>query len=204
MSDLLKNGISLHLLLSIMLMCVYIINVIIDKDELEEKAQSYALKYSTLLSMIAVTVYTLYKAMTGNVDITIHVLLAFVNTISILYLLLYFLYLRGVRLEFKIKNMKLINLILDLSICISVICSFTQFFDINIFQTSYGYFRIDTLIAIINFMFISFIIGLMPSKKLSREEYKKREETSKKVSKILVICYVLFVIGIAAYMICKH
>lgn len=53
MTDLQLIYVEMHLLLSVMMMCAYIIFMVIDKDELEEKAQSYALKGSNLLTIIS-------------------------------------------------------------------------------------------------------------------------------------------------------
>ena len=71
MSNIKEIYFSLHLLLSVMLLSLYLISIIIHKDELEEKAQSYALKISNIVTVIVTIGYVLYKAVIGNIEIDI-------------------------------------------------------------------------------------------------------------------------------------
>jgi NADH:ubiquinone oxidoreductase subunit 6 (subunit J) len=184
-----------------MLMGGYIVFMVIDKDELEEKAQSYALKGSNLLTVISLILYVLYKSVEGDIGLSLHVILIFINILCVLYLILNFLYLKGIIISFNIKNIKILNIICYLSIGISAVLIFTGFLKVKIFQLSSSFIRLDTLLMMINLVIVSLMIGLYPRKKLSRQEYKKREVIANKFSKIFAIGYGLFFLWVIGYIV---
>jgi len=201
MTNLTSIYFEIHLLLSVILLGVYIVFIVINKDELEEKAQSYALKASNLITVIALILYILYKSMIGNLVFSQHILLIFVNILCVLYLIFNFLYLKGITVSFNIKNVKVLNIICYISTVITVILIITGALKVKLFELSSSIIRLDTLLMMLNFIFISLIIGLYPRKKLSRQEYKEVEATSKKFVKTFTIGYGLFFISLIGYVI---
>lgn len=175
-----------HLMLSVMLMCAYIAFMIIDKDELEEKAQSYALKYSNLITVISLMLYIFYKAIIGDIKFTAHTILAFINILCILYLMFSFLYMRGIIVSFKIKNIKFLDSICWLSTGLSIILIITGFLKVKFFELPSSFIRLDTVLMLINIIIITLILGLYPKKKLSREEYKKMKQMQINIQKYLL------------------
>lgn len=205
MNDIKSIGFSLHLLLTVMLLCCYIVLVVLDKDELEEKAQGYALKYSNLVTLVSLVLYLVYKAVTGNFELSSHVVLALVNVLCLTYFLFNFLYKKGIEISFKIKNEKIFNAICYVSTVISVITTITTLLKVKAFENPAGIIRGDTAVLMINFMIVSIMIGMSPKKKLSREEYKKREAEANKYSKIFTIAYAIFMVcmvGTIIYKVC--
>lgn len=198
MTDLQLIYVEMHLLLSVMMMGVYIIFMVIDKDELEEKAQSYALKGSNLLTIISLL---LYKSVVGNIEFTLHIILIFINILCVLYLLFNFLYIKGIVISFKIKNIKILDSICHLLTGINVVLIITGILKVKIFEISSSFIRLDTLLMMISLIIISLIIGLYPRKKLSRQEYKDIEVTANKFSKIVAIGYGLFSVCVIGYII---
>ncbi|WP_129598513.1 hypothetical protein [Anaerophilus nitritogenes] len=203
MTNLQKISFELHLMLSVMLMCVYIVYMVIDKDELEEQAQSYALKWSNLLTIVSVIFYVLYKSVIGNIEFTPQIILMIINIFCVMYLLFYFFYMKGIVISFKVKNRKILDSICYLSISISVILIITQILEVKNFEISSSFIRLDTLLLMINLIIVSLMIGVYPRKKLSREEYKKREETGNKFSKIFARGYGLFTLCLIGYIMYK-
>jgi hypothetical protein len=186
-----------------MLMGAYIVLMVIVKDELEEKAQGYALKASNLLTIISFILYVLYKAVVGNIDFTVHTILFFINILCVLYLLFNHLYMKGLVISFKIKNVKILNIICSISTGISVVLFITVSFKVKIFELSSSFIRLDTLLMMINLIIISLMIGLYPRKKVGREEYKEMKKTADKVSKIFYIVYGVFTLCLMGYFVYK-
>lgn len=199
MNNIQKIAFNLHLLLTVLFMGCYIVWLVIDKDELEEKAQSYALKYSNLLTVIFLISYALYKSVIGNIEFTPHIILIVINILSVLYLLFYFLYIKGIIISFKVKNTKILDGIGYLVTVVTVISIITQFLKVKIFEISSSFLRLDTLVLIINFIFISLIMGMCPKKKLSREEYKERQASASKFTKIFAIVYGVLMLCLIGY-----
>ena len=192
-----------HLIITIMLTCAYIVYMLINKDELEEKAQNYALKCSNLLTIVPLIFYVLYKSVTGNIKFTPHIVLIIINAFCVLYLLFYFLYLKSIRISFKIKNTKFIDIICYLSSVVSIILIITQALKVKFFEITSSFIRLDSLLMLINIIVISLVISIYPSKKITRQEYREREIASKKFSKIFVIVYGIFILWIIGYVVYK-
>lgn len=193
----------LHVLLSTMFVAIYIICMVMDKDELEQEAQSYALKGSNISIIVLIMAYIYYKATVGSINLNLHVVMIFINILCVLYLILYFLYMKGMRIQLKVKNIKILNGICYLSTAASIIFIITGFLKVKIFTNESSFIRLDTLLMMINFITISLIIGLYPKKKLNREEHKEMEKVANKFSKIFFIIYGLFFIGLILYIISK-
>ncbi|WP_373897302.1 hypothetical protein ACER0A_013850 [Haloimpatiens sp. FM7315] len=189
----------IHLLVSIMIMCVYIITMVTSKDELEEKAQSDALMKSNLLTIVSIIAYVLYKAVIGNMEFTVHTILTFTNILCVLYLFFYFLYIKGIRISFKIRNIKILNTVCYLSTAISSILIVLGIFKVKLFELPSSFIRLDTLVVIINIIIVSLMIGLYPNKKVNRQEYKDLQKTSNKLSKIVYIVYGFFILALVVY-----
>lgn len=193
---------SLHLILTVLLFCCYIVIVVMEQDELEEKAQGHALKYSNLLTLTSLVLYVLYKAMTGKIEFSPHVVLVIVNVLNLTYFLFRFLYMKGIELSFRMKNKKAADIICYISTGISVITTITSALKIKIFEIPGSLLRADTAVLIVNFIIISIMIGVYPKQKnVSRKEYKERKEMAEKYSKIFTIVYGIFIIGMVGYII---
>ncbi len=203
MSNLQKIYFELHLLLSVMITCAYIIFMVTDKDELEEKAQSYALKCSNLVIIVSLIFYVLYKSVIGNIEFTPHIILIIINVFCVLYLMFYFLYIKGIMISFRVKNIKILDSICYLSTGISIVLIITQVLKVKFFEGYSSFLRLDTLLMMINLIVVSLLISIYPSKKLSRIEYKKREATANKFSKIFIIGYGFCTLCLIAYLIYK-
>lgn len=196
MSNIKEIYFSLHLLLSVMLLSLYLISILIHKDELEEKAQNYALKISNLFTVIVTIGYVLYKAVIGNIEIDIKSVLTVINILCVVYLIADYLYKKGFVISYKVKNKKILNIICNLSTVLGIGLIITSVLKVKFFEIPSSLIRLDTLLIIINMIIVSIIIGLYPKEKASREEYREREAFANKFTlifgSIYGVCFLVF------------
>lgn len=201
MSDIKELYFSLHLLLSVMLLSVYLISIMIHKDELEEKAQNYALKISNIVTVIVAMSYVLYKALRGSVAIDTQSILLLINILCIVYLGSDYLYKKGFVISFRVKNKKILNIICNLSTGLGIGLIITSVLKVKFFEIPPSLIRLDTLFIMINMMLISGIIGLYPREKVSREEYREREAYANKFTIIFGSIYGLCFLAFLGYIV---
>lgn len=201
MSDIKELYFSLHLLLSVMLLSVYLISIMIQKDELEEKAQNYALKVSNIVTVIAAMSYVFYKAVSGIIAIDTQSILLLINILCIVYLGSDYLYKKGFVISFRVKNKKILNIICNLSTVLGIGLIITSVLKVKFFEIPQSLIRLDTLLIMINMMLISGIIGLYPREKVSREEYRERESYANKFTIIFGSIYGLCFLAFLGYIV---
>lgn len=196
MSNIKEIYFSLHLLLSVMLLSLYLISIMIHKDELEEKAQNYALKISNIVTVIVTIGYVLYKAVIGNIEIDIKSVLVVINILCVVYLIADYLYKKGFVISYKVKNKKILNAICNLCTILGIGLIITSVLKVKFLDIKSGIIRLDTLLIMINMIIVSIIIGLYPREKVSREEYREREVFANKFTlifgSIYGVCFLAF------------
>lgn len=196
MSNIKEIYFSLHLLLSVMLLSLYLISIMIHKDELEEKSQSYALKISNIVTVIVTIGYVLYKAVIGNIEIDIKSILMVINILCVVYLISDYLYKKGFVISCRVKNKKILNTICNICTILGIVLIITSFLKVKFLDIQSGIIRLDTLLIMINMIIVSIIIGLYPREKVSREEYKEREIFANKFTlifgSIYGVCFLAF------------
>ena len=179
---------------------VFLLLALMDKDELEECAFNNALKASSTMTIIILLVYSLYSISLGYKHVDINAMYYTIELICILTLLLYYIYLKGFNLKFKIENKKFINILTYSSITISSLATISMLFEFEIFENRIGFIRYDELILFVNVIFFTLIIPLLPKKKkLNLEEYKKEKKEIDKEFKTMYLVYIVVMLLVVAY-----
>lgn len=179
---------------------VFLLLALMDKDELEECAFNNALKASSTITIIILLVYSLYSISLGHKHVDINAMYYTIELICILTLLLYYIYMKGFNLKFKIKNKKFINILTYSSITISSLATISMLFEFEIFENRIGFIRYDELILFVNVIFFTLIIPLLPKKKkLNLEEYKKEKKEIDKEFKTMYLVYIVVMLLVVAY-----
>lgn len=198
MNDLGIKLLGMQPILAAIINAVFFILLLMDKDELEQYAFNSALKISALVIIIFLLGYGFFMLMIGQTEISINAIFYAVEGLSVLTLILYFIRLRGIEFVIRIKNEKIANILLYISIIISVLATISMLFEFEFFNNEIGYIRFDELAILINVILLGLVIPLFPKrKKLSRQEYKKlKREIDKKFNIIYLIYGVLMLLFI--------
>lgn len=195
--------ISLHTIFITLISSTFFMMLLSSKDELEQQSINTALKKSTIITLISIITYSFFMLSTGIINININIILGIIDELCILTLIFYYLELKGINLSLKIKNQKIVNILLNISITISVLSTISLFLKPKCFSNSTGFIRYDELILFINMILLGFIISMVPDirKKLDRENFKKREKKLDKIFKIIFLVYCIAIVLFIAYVI---
>ncbi|MEJ8554898.1 hypothetical protein [Tepidibacter sp. Z1-5] len=155
----------MHSVLATIVSSVFLLLALMDKDELENFAFNNALKISSVINIIALLVYSLYSISLGRKDISINVIFHIIEEMCILTLLVYYIYLKGFNLKAKIKSERIINILIYISITISVLATISMLCEFKAFENNIGFIRYDELILFLNAILFTLIIPLIPKKK---------------------------------------
>ncbi|WP_066498601.1 hypothetical protein [Abyssisolibacter fermentans] len=198
MNDLGVKLLGMQPILAAIISAVFFILLLMDKDELEQYAFNSALKISALVTIIFLLGYGFFMLMIGQTEISINAIFYAVEGLGALTIILYFIRLREIEFVIKIKNEKIANTLLYISIIISVLATISMLFEFEFFNNEIGYIRFDELAILINVILLGLVIPLLPKrKKLSRQEYKKmKREIDKKFNIIYLIYGVLMLLFI--------
>lgn len=179
----------------------FLILALMDKDELEKLAFDNALKTSVIIVILSIFGYGLYRIASGCIDVSVHAIFYGIEGICILTLLLYYLDLKDVRFEFRMKNIRLANSLMYISTGISILAIISLLFEFKFFENTKGFIRYDELVLMINAILISIIIPVSPKrKKMNREAYKKMEGENKKFFNMTIAIYGIVMVLIVFYL----
>ncbi|MCT4507537.1 MAG: hypothetical protein N4A48_02045 [Tepidibacter sp.] len=185
----------IHSLLATIASSLFLLLALMNKDELEEFAFNNALKLSSVIIIISLLICTLYSISLGCKNIDINVVYYIIEGICAVTLLLYYMNLNGFNFSFKIKNEKLINILIYSSITISTLATISMLFEFKFFENAQGFIRYDELILFINAILFTLIIPLLPKrKKLNLEEYKKEKKEIDKKFKMMYLVYIVIML----------
>lgn len=190
----------IHPVLATIIGAIFLLLLLMDKDELEQCSFNNALKNSTVIIFITLLGYSLYMLSIGNKSVNVNIIFFGIETMGILTLLLYYIELKGISLEFKIKNQLLANILMYISIAISVLATISMLFEFKFFDNEIGFIRYDELVLFINAILVAMIIPLCPKrKKVSYQEYKKIEKEINKDFNIMCLIYIIIMVLICSY-----
>lgn len=204
---------SFHTLFMTMACSLFFIVLMISKDdELEQQALSNALKNSIVISFVLFIGYTFYQLTIGSSGVNIHIILLFIDVICILTMVFYYLELKSISYSFKDikeKPAKVLNIILIFPIAIVTISlilnSFSKLVKMNIpdyLGNPQGIIGYDELLLYSGMILLSLLISLMPKfKRMSRDEYKKRQIKIDKIFRKIYFIYGTFFILLMLYII---
>lgn len=197
--------ISLNIIFVSLISCSFLITLLGEKDELELYSFNNSLKNSVVIVTLSLLVYSFYLLTLGKTTISINTILFTIEAIALLSMIFYFLELKGLSFSIKIKNKKFANILIYISIVISVLSTISLVFKPDFFANKKGLIRYDELILYINVILLGLIIPLFPSKKksISREEYKKEQKELNKIFNIFLLIYLIFMVGLIGYVIYK-
>ncbi|MBF8983369.1 hypothetical protein IZY60_07455 [Lutibacter sp. B2] len=181
---------------------LFLLLLLMDKDELEQSAFNNSLKISTVITILSLLGYSLYMPLSGFAKVSINILFYGIEGMCILTSLLYYMDLKGITFEVKIKNQRVANILIYSSTTISVLATISLLFEFTFFENKIGFIRYDELILFINIILISIIIPLLPKRKqLDRKEYKKLQKELDKSFNILYAIYSILMLLIISYLI---
>ena len=204
---------SFHALFTTLACSLFFIVLVKSKDdELEQQALNNALKNSIVISFVLIIGYTFYQLIIGNSSVNIYTILLFINSISILTVLAYYMELKGICFTFKDFNEKkaqVLNVILIIPIVIGTISILLNLIrksmKINIpdyMGNPQGIIRYDELLLYSGVILLSLLTPLMPKiKNISREEFKKRQIQIDKIFKRIYLVFGTFFIVLTLYII---
>lgn len=186
--------------LTTIISAIFLLLVLMDKDELEQSAFNKALKISTVIIFISSLGYILYMLSVGNKSVNVNTIFFGIEAMFILTLLLYYMDLKGISFELKIKNSLISNILMYSSITISVLATISMLFEFKFFENKIGFIRYDELILFINAILVSIIIPLSPRrKKVNYQEYKKIKKEIDKDFNIMCVIYIIIMVLISSY-----
>jgi len=192
---------SSHAIYVTLIVSCFFMVLVVDDDELHQYAMNRAIKVSVIISILSLLGYAFYMLASGSTTISIHVLFFGIEALSLLTLLLYYLELKGFSFSIK-KSKKIGNILITLSLIISVLSTISMIFNFKLFSNPTGLIRYDELLLFVNVIFIPLFIPFFPNIKkiLSRDEYKKERKDLDKKFKIFIviyaICFLLFIVYI--------
>lgn len=205
MNSLVNVLITAHAAYVTLIVSAFFIVLIVDDDELHQYAMNRAIKVSVIITILSLLGYAFYMLASGNRMISIHVLFFGIEGLSLLTFLLYFLELKGLSFTYK-KNKKLGNILVTLSLAISLLTTVSMLSNFKLFANPTGLIRYDELLLFLNFISIPLMMPLFPDirKILSRDAYKKEQKELKKASNIFTVIYIIGMLLFIAYIIYRY
>lgn len=189
-------------ILATVIMAIFLLLLLMDKDELEQYAFNNALKIATVLTSISLFGYGLYMLSVGSKNVSVNTIFCGIESMCILTLLLYYIDLKGIHFEVKMKNQLLANIFMYSSIVISVLATISMVFEFKFFENKIGFIRYDELILCVNAILVTMIIPLLPRrKKVKHGEYKKIKKEMDKQFAIMSAIYCIVMVLIVSYMV---
>lgn len=196
------NTQGLQLSLVTIISAVFLLLLLMDKDELEQFALNNSLKLSTIITVLTIIGYSMYKLSSGSDIININILFYAIEEMSILTLVFYYINLKGISFEFKIANERLGNILMYSSIIISALSTISIIFEFKFFKNHIGFIRYDELILFANVILVSIMIPLLPKRKIvNHKEFKKVKKEMDKSFNIMWIIYSIIMVLVITYFI---
>ncbi|MCT4621954.1 MAG: hypothetical protein N4A62_21510 [Marinisporobacter sp.] len=185
-----------------MITATLLLLLLMEKDELEQYAFNNALKTATVITIIALFGYSLYMLSVGSKKVSINTIFLAIEGLYIITLVLYYMDLKGIRFEMKMKNQILSNIFMYISIIISILATVSMVFEFEFFENKIGLIRYDELILYVNAILVAMMIPLTPMrKKVNHEEHKKVKKEIDKQFNIMCGIYCISMLLIVIYMI---
>lgn len=179
---------------------VFLLLLLMDKDEMEQSAFNNALKTSTVVMIISLFGFCLYMLMLGYKNVSIHSIFIGIEGICLLTGLIYFMELKGISFEIRIKNHKLANVLMYISITLGVLATVSLLFEFEFFDNKAGFIRYDEVMLLVNAVLFVLIIPIIPKrKKIDHKEYKKLKKEIDKQFNIMGAIYIVIMVLIISY-----
>ncbi len=197
--------ISMHALFVAMITLTFFLVLLCTDDELEQYHLFRSLKTSIVLTILLLIGYGYYMLLTGNKNVSVHVLFFSIETLSILTLLLNFLDSKGIVISLQIKSKKIVNMLFNISIVMNILSTLNVFLKFKFFENNVGFIRYDELLLYVSVIFTGVIFSQAPAlkEKFTRQEYKTREKKLNKLSKIVYLIQGIFFLSLFIYVIYK-
>ncbi|MBU3133771.1 hypothetical protein KPL40_15175 [Clostridium gasigenes] len=197
--------ISTHALFVAMITLIFFMVLLGSEDELEQYHLYKSLKLSIVITILFLIGYGYYMLLTGNKNVSVHIIFFSIEALGLLTLLLNYLGLKGIVISLQIKSKKIVNMLFTISTFISVLSTLSLIFKPKFFENNIGFIRYDELLLYINLIFLGVITSQLPiiKEKFTRQEYKKREKTINKLSKIIYLILGIFNFSLIIYVIYK-
>lgn|GEM_PF-1326657 len=192
---------SIHVGYAVVIASAFFIILLDYGDELHQYSINKALKHSIIITVLCLLGYSLYMLVCGNSFISLHVLFFGIEGLSLLSLLFYYLELKGISFSIKIRNKKVVNFIITISIAIGLLSVLSIFSNFKLFSNPGGIVRYDTVIESVGIIFLSLLPHFLPNlkQKLNRDTYKKKEKEFNKKLNIIIAIYIICIILIILY-----
>lgn len=205
MNSLVNVLLSSHAAYVTLIVSCFFIMLVVNDDELHQYAMNRAMRISVILTILSLLGYAFYMLASGDRVISVHVLFFGIEGLSLLTLLVYYFELKGLSFSLK-KNKKLGNILVTLSLAISLLTTISMLFNFKLFANPTGLIRYDQLLLFLNFIFIPLIMPLFPDirKILNRDAYKKEQKELKKASDIFTVIYGIGILLFIAYIIYRY
>ncbi|MCY6372040.1 hypothetical protein [Clostridium ganghwense] len=196
---------SVNIIFVALISASFLITLLGEKDELELYAFNNSLKNSVVIVILSLIGYSFYLLSVGKSIISINVIFFSIEGLGLLSIIFYFLELKGISFLIKIKNKKLANVLIYISIAVSVFSTISLIFTPKFFANNTGLIRYDELILYVNVILLGLIIPMFPTirGKLTREEYKKEQKEINKMFNLFLLIYLIFMVGLIGYVIYK-
>ncbi|QOR34995.1 hypothetical protein IMX26_16270 [Clostridium sp. 'deep sea'] len=192
----LQNLQSAQPLIMSLIIAVFLMHLLMEKDELQQQAFANALRSAVLIAIVGTVIYLFYCLLNNIVIVSIYSVITALEFTCIIAIVLYYLDLVNLGFRLNIRNKTLANFMLYLSVIISVIATVSVVLELKIFANSSGLLRYDELMLFANVILLSLLIPILPKRKNlgHKEFYKSQHELSKGFNLIILIYLCVFIL----------
>ncbi|MBB6713331.1 hypothetical protein [Clostridium gasigenes] len=183
--------ISAHALFVAMITLIFFMVLLGSEDELEQYQLYKSLKLSIVITILFLIGYGYYMLLTGNKNVSVHIIFFSIESLGLLTLLLNFLGSKGIVISLQIKSKKIVNILFNISIVMNILTTLSAILKFKFFENNVGFIRYDELLLYVSVIFTGVITSQAPAlkEKFTRQEYKT---TEKKLNKLAKIVYLIF------------
>lgn len=192
----LQNLQSAQPLIMSLIIAVFLMHLLMEKDELQQQAFANALRSAVLIAIVGTVIYLFYCLLNNIVIVSIYSVITALEFTCIIAIVLYYLDLVNLGFRLNIRNKTLANFMLYLSAIISVIATVSVVLELKIFANSSGLLRYDELMLFANVILLSLLIPILPKRKNlgHKEFYRSQHELNKGFNLIILIYMCVFIL----------
>src|SRR5665648_17483 len=150
---------SAHAIYVTLIVSCFFMMLLVNDDELHQYAMNRAMRTSVIITIISLLGYAFYMLASGDSVISVHALFFGIEALSLITLIVYYFELKGLSFSLK-KNKKLGNILLSLSLGISLLTTLSILLDFKLFANPTGLIRYDQLLLFVNFIAIPLMLPL--------------------------------------------
>lgn len=181
---------------------IFLLIVLMEKDELEQSALSNALKVGNVITILFFLGCGIINLLKGVQCINLNTIFIGVEIWVLTTAILFYLNIKGIIFELKIESERIRNILISLSIIISVFATGSLLFELDFFENRNGYIRYDEMILIVNVILVSMLAALLPKKKkIGHKKYKEYKKDLDRTFNILGFVYVFIMILVILFLI---